>query len=572
MSRRGASASSSSAPSGSGTSSIYHGSSSGSNLEKHLKLPLLAKSTDFQNWRMKFLSVMEIEQSAHLFIQRIEFEDDADPELIANMKRKKLVAKATLYSAVDDSILEVLRMAPSEDPFDLWTTLSNHFVGCNANRLRETRQELFSMKLKDGASLVSYIDRINELSSQLNSGRVGLRDEDKLSVFLNGLSMKYQSIIDILSTVDNLTYGDACQRTLEFHRRRFGSPTDTTDQTTAVSTKFRQKHNGRSKWKESGQHANREHGESKSNDNQDEKPQCYKCKRYGHTANNCRSNNGEKNKVKCFKCDKLGHIAKNCRSGSVVAAGESSKDDYLFTKIHDVFMASVPHGVWVIDSGATSSFTNTLDGVYDVKFGSDLGFVKTADGNRLKITAIGKTNPWGEVRYVPELKLKLLSVGQLRKDLEWTTEFGSSVIIRDKNRNIIAEGQLQESGLYTINLASDSTIDESTNVSSGGDLTPLLKAHYDYGHLGLHGLRELKSQGKLPDVREKELANGLPLCPACEMGKQTRVSAPKERQSPLSETKLELVHIDICGPMSVESGGFRFFAIFVDDATRMVKI
>lgn len=54
------------------------------------------------------------------------------------------------------------------------------------------------------------------------------------------------------------------------------------------------------------------------------------------------------------------------------------------------------------------------------------------------------------------------------------------------------------------------------------------------------------------------------------MGKQTREPFPKESDSKESTEPLELVHMDVCGPMPVRSkGGSRCLATFLDDYSKL---
>ena len=65
--------------------------------------------------------------------------------------------------------------------------------------------------------------------------------------------------------------------------------------------------------------------------------------------------------------------------------------------------------------------------------------------------------------------------------------------------------------------------------------------------------------------------NGLPhihhpdqLCEACIFGKNHRIAFVKE--SWCAKFPLELVHIDVCGPMNISSiGGNNYFLTFIDD-------
>ena len=59
-------------------------------------------------------------------------------------------------------------------------------------------------------------------------------------------------------------------------------------------------------------------------------------------------------------------------------------------------------------------------------------------------------------------------------------------------------------------------------------------------------------------------------CEGCIMGKHNRSPFPK-KSSRVTKKPLELVHSDVCGPISVESiGGSRYFITFIDDYSRFV--
>ena len=90
--------------------------------------------------------------------------------------------------------------------------------------------------------------------------------------------------------------------------------------------------------------------------------------------------------------------------------------------------------------------------------------------------------------------------------------------------------------------------------------------HLRYGHLNIKGLQLLGN---------KEMVVGLPkidslnFCEGCVYGKQCRPSFPVGKAWRASHC-LKLVHVDLCGPMFVESlGGRRYFLLLVDDFSRM---
>ena len=81
--------------------------------------------------------------------------------------------------------------------------------------------------------------------------------------------------------------------------------------------------------------------------------------------------------------------------------------------------------------------------------------------------------------------------------------------------------------------------------------------------------------GALEKMVHTGIAHGLPkldhvdkLCDACLAGKQRRAPFPQTAKFRATE-KLELVHGDLCGPISPPTpGGKRYFLLLVDDHSR----
>ncbi|GKA13199.1 retrovirus-related pol polyprotein from transposon TNT 1-94 [Tanacetum coccineum] len=78
------------------------------------------------------------------------------------------------------------------------------------------------------------------------------------------------------------------------------------------------------------------------------------------------------------------------------------------------------------------------------------------------------------------------------------------------------------------------------------------------------------------DLAKNNLVTGLPkfkyhkehLCPSCEQGKSKRASHP-HKPVPNSKQRLHLLHMDLCGPMRIESiNGKRYVLVIVDDYSR----
>ena len=83
------------------------------------------------------------------------------------------------------------------------------------------------------------------------------------------------------------------------------------------------------------------------------------------------------------------------------------------------------------------------------------------------------------------------------------------------------------------------------------------------GHMGVKCMKKLHADGLLESLDYESFDT----CEPCLMGKMTKTtfSGTMEQATNL----LEIIHTDVCDPMSVEAhGGYRYFLTFTDDLSR----
>ena len=90
--------------------------------------------------------------------------------------------------------------------------------------------------------------------------------------------------------------------------------------------------------------------------------------------------------------------------------------------------------------------------------------------------------------------------------------------------------------------------------------------HKRLGHCSYSTLGEITRHGLILDM--PIVAQLDCVCKVCEEGKSSRASLSNDSVK-RAKARLELVHSDVCGPMSVESlSGSRYFLLFIDDYSR----
>ncbi|BBH00217.1 multidrug resistance-associated protein 9 [Prunus dulcis] len=203
------------------------------------------------------------------------------------------------------------------------------------------------------------------------------------------------------------------------------------------------------------------------------------------------------------------------------------------------------------------------------------GKVQMPTGELINITGMGTlvlntstgTKHIREVMYLPGLKENLLSVGQMDEH-GYHLVFGSNMcsIFDDSSlEKLIMKVEMKKNRCYPLTLSPTDYVALRAGVSHSTWIW-----HKRMGHLHLKGLNQLKEKEMVHGLPHLEAVNGV--CEGCQFGKQHREWFPKN-QAWRASTPLELIHMDLCGPMQNESiSGNKYFMLLIDDCTRMIWV
>ncbi|GJS90254.1 retrovirus-related pol polyprotein from transposon TNT 1-94 [Tanacetum coccineum] len=224
--------------------------------------------------------------------------------------------------------------------------------------------------------------------------------------------------------------------------------------------------------------------------------------------------------------------------------------------------------LFIVDSGCTKHMTGNLTLLCNfvekylgtVRFGNDqfapiLGYGDLVQGNIMI----------NRVYYVEGLNHNLFSVGQFcDADLEVAFR-KSTCFVRDLQGNDLLTGN-RGSDLYTISLQ-ETTSSTPICLMAKASPTQAWLWHRRLSHLNFDYINLLS---------KKDVVIGLPklkyvkdqLCSSCEVSKAKR-SSFKTKAVPSSKGRLNLLHMDLCGPMRVASiNGKKYILVIVDDYSR----
>jgi hypothetical protein len=221
----------------------------------------------------------------------------------------------------------------------------------------------------------------------------------------------------------------------------------------------------------------------------------------------------------------------------------------------------------------------SLEEVVPIKFGNGESACAVGIGSFPFIVA-GQQALLREVYYVPGLFTNLLS-------LSCATSSGATVTLQGKECRIQYGGftamtAVQRHGLWTVRLQVDSIkqLAFSAQGLESAESPPLEETsagqlwHRRLGHASFGVLNKMQRAGMVTgmDVSQEELtAAQSKVCEPCIMGKQHRAPFPSSESQ--AKQRLQLVHMDVCGPMQVPTvGGARYFTGLLDDGTRWSEV
>ncbi|GJR16234.1 retrovirus-related pol polyprotein from transposon TNT 1-94 [Tanacetum coccineum] len=250
-------------------------------------------------------------------------------------------------------------------------------------------------------------------------------------------------------------------------------------------------------------------------------------------------------------------------------ASKSKIDEASASKARDKVVQIV---LWVVDSGCSKHMTGdrSLLRNFVEKF---MGTVRFGNDNFAAITGYGDYIHGNiticHVYYVEGLGHNLFSVGQFCDgDLEVAFRSNTCYVRNLEGDDLLTGGR--DSNLYTISI-SDMAASSPICLMSKATSTKSWLWHRRLSHLNF---------GTINDLTKLDLVDGLPkfkygkdhLCSACERGKSKKASHPP-KLIPSDYSKLELLHMDLCGPMRVASvNGKKYILVIVDDFSRFTWV
>jgi len=585
------------------------GAGGGDSGNRHNAYPPLT-ANNYISWSIRVRAIME-DQGVWDVMEPSGSTSAPTAAEAAEAKKKDTKAKAHLLQCLPDDLL--MQVAGKKTGKEVWDALKARHVG--ADRVKEARlqtlkSEFDAMRMKDEESLDQYVGRLTGMSVRYGNLGGSLEDAALVKKLFDTVPGRYIHVIagiEQFYDLQTMKFEDAVGRLKAYEertRRGVGEGRSEAGQVllTQAEWEARQRKStgdgsGGSRSQDGG---GRGRGRGRGGGG-----------RGGRGGQRDAASTGKRDKshIKCFKCHQMGHYANRCpgvekkkeeEAHHVRAAPleptvllvetvdleppEQAPDQNLFTEV-DLEEKVTPelnftgeeepkNNVWYLDNGASNHMCGDRLKFRDINQ-TVSGKVRFGDGSSVEIEGMGSIlfqgrtgDQWllHDVYFIPKLKSNLISLGQL-------TEIGHRVIMDDdlieveekETCRVIMRVQRTVNRLYKIELVPVEPICLLTSVQDEAWVW-----HGRLGHVSFQAMMKLV---------DKEMVGGVPLiqhpdqvCQACMAAKQTRMPFPRSAMW-RAEEPLQLVHVDLCGPITpVTAGGNKYFMLLVDDCTRWCQV
>lgn len=188
---------------------------------------------------------------------------------------------------------------------------------------------------------------------------------------------------------------------------------------------------------------------------------------------------------------------------------------------------------------------------------------------KLRLEINGMAQVISDVYFVSGLKNNLFSVGQLQqKGLRIIIEDDSCEVWHKQEKKIVMHSTMSRNRMFVILAVVKKGKEVEENRCLQVKRTSDNVWHKRFGHLNHKGLRSLAEKTMVIGLPKFDQGEEETVCEICMKGKQNREVIPKK--SLWESTRvLQLVHTDICGPITPTSeSGKRYIINFIDDYNR----
>lgn len=518
---------------------------------------------NFNAWLFRIKSILR----ENGVIKAIEEADYASKD---GNEEKEARAQAIIIGGVADSHLEYLRN--QKTAYEMFKNLEENFKNKGIRSRLFLRRKLSEIKYNDRDSLQMHFVKLDECFSQLKDSDSEISDEEKINYILLSMPKSYENVVSAIETIKDLDLNFVKNRLL-------------------------------------GEEEKRKKMKDYENKNVDYAFLCYYCHKPGHKKFQCRARQtvqggnqnfgrqnfnqrGQESVNRRYQNNKSRsqseHQAQRGYQGHNSSQPSSSHEDQRVAFMTGESTSNINKSEmleWCIDSGCSDHLVNNKDVFFeyvDLKVKKKISAAK--NGVFLEALGIGniRINSYvnnvkvpceiKNVYYVPEVKMNLLSVSKLEGS-GLNIVFANNTMKAFYNNQIVMLGK-KVGSLYRVEFEIDNLSCNYTQNKSINKINSMQLWHRRLGHLGYDNIKILSTQNLVNGLNINDGRSNIfesNFCESCLLGKMTR--QPFNKKGHRATKPLELVHTDVCGPISPTTwDGYNYFLTFTDDFTHMVIV
>jgi transposase InsO family protein len=274
--------------------------------------------------------------------------------------------------------------------------------------------------------------------------------------------------------------------------------------------------------------------------------------------------------TECYYCKNKGHWRRNCpKYLADKKAGKVPSSSGIF--VIETLLATSSTD-WIFDTGSCAHICRNVQalksrrqlekGEVQLRVGNGTCIFAMAVGNVEITLSSGFVLELKDVYVVPSITRNIISISCLDLD-------GFNVAIKNKCctlfRNDVCYGVAHlMNGLYVLDTNEHVlSVERDKKKRKFSHESTTLMWHCRLGHINEKRIKRLQNVGLL----DQFVFEPIDTCESCLMGKMTK--APFTNKGTRANGLLDLVHTDVCGPMSIcARGGYSYFITFTDDHSR----
>lgn len=542
--------------------------------------PMLTK-TNYTVWAMKIRVFMQ----AHGVWEAVE---PKDPKAVVEDKVDKR-ALAMIYQSIPEDLL--LTLAERKTAKEAWDAIKTVSLGADKvkkAKAQTLKSEFESLNMKDSEQLDDFCMKLNGLVARIRALGETIGEEYVVKKLLRAVPTKFLQIASAIEQFGNLETMSVEEviGSLKAHEERLSGQSDSKEgqQLLLTEEEWSKRENSggkllltREEWLKRSNKEGQVGSDYRERNNQGgrgrfdrSKIKCFNCGAYGHFQSECRKpkkdrmQRGEANLTQTYDEEPALLVAMN---------EEGAEDVILLSEGADSNLNMKEENIWYLDNGASNHMTGCRE-KFESLDKTKKGQVKFGDGSLVKIEGKGSIRikcKNGETRilqgvyYIPTLRSNIISLGQLSEEGNRVVLNGGSLWIYDSCGRLLMHVRRSSNRLYKIHIEDTK---EACLLTKEEEKTWLW--HLRLGHVNFKAMKLMS---------KNQMAYGFPsidqpreLCSGCLMAKQSRKPFPTQSKF-TSEHVLQLVHGDLCGPISPPTpAGNQYFMLLVDDYSRMMWV